>query len=130
MNRTTYVARAQRSGRWWAITVDGVSGLHSQARRLSQVESMARDALGTFFDVAQDSFDVEVRPALEEEERHILEQVERARRDAEAAQSAVQMAMVYAAQFLVQKEGMTLRDAGQLMGVSFQRVDQLLKTSA
>jgi len=91
---------------------------------------MARDALGTFFDVAQDSFDVEVRPALEEEERHILEQVERARRDAEAAQSAVQMAMVYAAQFLVQKEGMTLRDAGQLMGVSFQRVDQLLKTSA
>ncbi|WP_405105727.1 hypothetical protein OG559_19495 [Micromonospora sp. NBC_01405] len=32
-----------RSGNWWSISVPGLRGVHSQARRLDQVEDMARE---------------------------------------------------------------------------------------
>jgi predicted RNase H-like HicB family nuclease len=61
--KTAYSARAVRSGDWWAITVDELKGVHSQARRLDQAATMAREAISLFLDVAIDSFEVTVVPA-------------------------------------------------------------------
>ncbi|MEU7570251.1 hypothetical protein [Micromonospora sp. NPDC049240] len=46
-----YTATCVRSGGWWAITVPEISGLFSQARRLDQVEGMAREAITLLLDV-------------------------------------------------------------------------------
>lgn len=60
----TYTAVCRRSGDWWAISVDELKGVHSQARRARQVDAMARDAIALFLDVAPDSFNVTVRPEV------------------------------------------------------------------
>lgn len=64
MEVKTYIASCQRSGSWWSISVPEIKGLHSQARRLDQVEDMAGDAIALMLDVPAESFAVEVRPEL------------------------------------------------------------------
>jgi predicted RNase H-like HicB family nuclease len=51
-----------------------------------------------------------------------------ARDDVAAAQARLNDAGHVAAEILVNKEGLSLRDAGDLLGLSFQRVHQLLNT--
>ena len=52
---------AERMAGSWAITVSGLPGVFSQAKRDDQVESMARDAIGLYLDTPRDSFDVVIR---------------------------------------------------------------------
>jgi hypothetical protein len=40
----------RRSGRWWAISVPELKGVHTQARRLDQAEAMAREAIALMLD--------------------------------------------------------------------------------
>ena len=56
--RPLYTARCERSGRWWAVHVPEINGVRTQARRLDQVEAMARDAIAGALDVPPDSFDI------------------------------------------------------------------------
>ncbi|SBT51113.1 type II toxin-antitoxin system HicB family antitoxin [Micromonospora auratinigra] len=57
----TYTASCVRSDGWWAISVPEVEGVFSQARRLDQVEAMAREAIALMLDVDPQSFDITVR---------------------------------------------------------------------
>jgi predicted RNase H-like HicB family nuclease len=59
--RPTYTVNAERTGRWWAITVSELPGVFSQARRLDEVETMARDAIGLYLEAPKDTFDVAVQ---------------------------------------------------------------------
>ncbi len=63
--KTQYHVTATRVGRWWAIEVPELPGVHSQSRRLDQVESIAREAIALFLAVGEDAFDVTVEPDLE-----------------------------------------------------------------
>jgi len=45
VSKPTYTAVCRRVGDWWAIDVPQIRGVHTQARRLDQVEAMARDAI-------------------------------------------------------------------------------------
>ncbi|MDG6109624.1 type II toxin-antitoxin system HicB family antitoxin [Dactylosporangium aurantiacum] len=63
-----YTAVCRRSGDWWAVTVPEVKGIHSQVRRLAEAETMAREAIALFLDVASDSFAVTVRPEVPDAE--------------------------------------------------------------
>jgi len=62
--KPTYMVEARRSGRWWAIAVPDLPGIFSQARRLADVEPMARDAIAAVLDVAPRSFGIVIRPVL------------------------------------------------------------------
>lgn len=57
----TYMAEVRRSGRWWAIDVPEVKGVFTQARRLADVEAMARDAIGAVLDLDPASVRVSLR---------------------------------------------------------------------
>jgi predicted RNase H-like HicB family nuclease len=61
---TNYTARARRSGEWWAVQIVELDHVFTQARRLDQVEAMARDAVALTLEVAPDSFDITVVPVL------------------------------------------------------------------
>ena len=63
--RPTYTVNAERTGTWWAITVSELPGVFSQARRLEQVETMARDAIAMYLESPKDTFDVAVRQVPE-----------------------------------------------------------------
>jgi predicted RNase H-like HicB family nuclease len=115
-----YTAEATRSGNWWAITVPEIKGVFSQARRLDQVEAMAREAIALMLNVRPDSFHVEVKPDVPGE----VVQARLARRELRRAEEAADQATRAAAQTLL-KQGYTVRDAGSLLGISPQRVSQL-----
>ncbi|MDZ5447780.1 hypothetical protein U2F26_34610 [Micromonospora sp. 4G57] len=115
-----YTVRCARSGAWWAITVPEIKGVFSQARRLDQVEGMAREAIALMLDVDPHSFDVDVQPDLPEE----VTRARKARSALRKAEESADEATVTAARALLAK-GYTVRDAGALLGISPQRVSQL-----
>lgn len=122
---TTYRVRARRSGGWWAIDAPAMPGLHSQARRIDQVEAMARDALALLLDVDPASFAVEVDLELPEAWARVVADARQARTDADAAEKTAQATVRGAAQTLLDA-GLSMRDVGSIMGVSHQRVAQLV----
>ncbi len=121
----TYTVRAERSGHWWALEAPEIPGLYSQARRLDQAEEMARDALSAMLDVPSDSFEVEVVPVLRPETEEVLRARATARSEAADAERRREAVDREAALALTEREGLTVRDAGKVMGLSYQRVSQL-----
>jgi predicted RNase H-like HicB family nuclease len=122
---TRYTAECRRSGAWWAITVPELKGVHSQAKRLDQVEDMARDAIAMFLDAAPDSFDVDVQPDMPDEVRAAL----KAREEAAKAEERANRTTINAVRALL-GSGLTVRDAGRLLRISPQRVSQLAQSTA
>lgn len=117
---TRYTVTCQRSGGWWAISAPKIKGLHSQARRLDQVEAMARDAISLLLDVPADSFTLDVRPELPDEAVEAL----RAREEAEQAERRAAAATRWAIEQL-RAAGFSVRDTGSLLHLSPQRVSQI-----
>jgi DNA-directed RNA polymerase specialized sigma subunit len=115
-----------RSGDWWAITVPALVGVFSQAKRLDQVEDRAREAISLMLDVDEDDvgdLDVAVTPPARVAD--LLEALEESVAAAdEATRSAVAVRREIAE--LLRAEGLPMRDVGELIGVSHQRVSQLL----
>lgn len=123
---TTYAVHAARFGRVWALEAkpEGV-GVHTQARRLDQAEAVAREAIAIVLDVRESEVDVEIVVDLDADIQRRMEEV----RSAQAAASAAQAAAAAASRDLARKladSGYTVRDAGRILGVSAQRVSQLL----
>lgn len=124
--RALYTAEARRSGDWWAVRIPGVDGAFTQARRIDQIEAMARDVIALMLDVPEDSFDLDVHVDLPPEAEEGVRRLQKARQEAYDAQAGLTAAAGSAAQILVRDLGLTVRDAGRILGVSHQRVDQLL----
>jgi predicted RNase H-like HicB family nuclease len=124
---STYRVTARRSGGWWALEVPDLPGVHSQTKRLDRAASEAREAISLMLDVEAASIEVEVETQLPPEAREVLQAVARAHKAAEAAALQEREAMVRAATVLTQN--LSQRDAGEVMGVSFQRISQLLKSN-
>lgn len=63
MSKPTYHATAERSEKWWAISVhdlpEGLTGV-TQGKTREEAELMARDVIACLLDVPEDSFDVEL----------------------------------------------------------------------
>jgi DNA-directed RNA polymerase specialized sigma24 family protein len=119
-------ATATRTGQWWAIEVSDVAGgLHTQARRLDQVVSAVIDAVALVADVSPDAIEVDVIPMLPEAEADLIESARTASQEAaRAAERASRLSRQAVEQ--LRSEGLTVRDVGGLLGVSPQRVSQLL----
>lgn len=130
MTRKTYTARCERAGDWWAISVPELRGVHTQARRLEGVEATVRDAIALFLNVRPDSFDVRIVPVLPRELQKKVGRVRKVRDEAEVLQRQATMESAEVAADLVERAHLTVRDAGRVLGVSHQRVAQLLKAGA
>lgn len=120
-----YIVKCVSSGGWWAITVLELKGVFSQARRLEQVEELAREAIALMLDVDPNSFDIDVQPELPQEVTH----ARKARSELREAEKSAEEATVLAARALLAKS-YTVRDAGALLRISAQRVSQLVPTAA
>lgn len=123
--RPTYVARCERSGGWWAISVPEVPGAHTQARRLEQAEGMAREAIALVLDIPEDAFDVELAPELPPELQAAVASMGQRKQEAAGAQRSATDAAAATARALLDA-GLTVRDAGRVLGLSYQRVAQLV----
>lgn len=115
-------AQVQRSGDWWVISVPQIPGVFTQARRLSQVPDMVRDAVRLM--EGDEARDVEVEIVAHTEIDELLGETLAARSAADEAAAIASELTVRAAKALT-ASGITVRDAGHLLGVSPQRVAQL-----
>ncbi len=127
--KSRYTVSAERHGDWWAITIDELRGVFSQARRLTQVESMARDAISLFLEVPADSFDLSVREKLTPDAERVVAAAKTARAAAIAHQEVASERSRAAARTLAE-QGLPQRDIGRLLDLSHQRVAQLLESAS
>lgn len=126
---TTYDVVATRSGDWWAIEV--VSGLPdnmlgvSQTRRLGEVPNRARSVVADLLEVDADDIEVKIEVDLPRDLQRAIDLYAEADVVERAARSAAAKARSQAAATLVRAD-LTMREAGELLGVSHQRVKQLV----
>ena len=127
---STYVVRYQldETG-WWVASVKEVRGCHTQGRTIAQARRRIMEALELFVDDASDAelIDDIVLPT---NARALLKRVQSSRKRAEEEAIELQRSTTEAAKILTKDVGVSVRDAGELLGLSHQRVHQLLAASS
>jgi predicted RNase H-like HicB family nuclease len=124
--RPVYEVVASRDGKWWALRVPELRGVYSQVRRLDQAEDMARDAIAAFLDNNPESFGVSLTIHLPADVRAEVDNVIDLRAVIEEREREYAELSRRLAARLVEREGLSIRDAGRVLGVSHQRVAQLM----
>ncbi|MCL2803902.1 MAG: hypothetical protein FWD29_08155 [Micrococcales bacterium] len=118
-------AKCYRGEGWWGIEIVELPNVFSQARRLDQVEAMAREAAAMYTGNSTASFSVTVAPQLSSEDATAIATASERKRAALVANRSAAEANRLAARRLAD-QGMTVRDVGTLLGVSYQRAQKLL----
>ena len=120
----TYRAVFEREpDRRWTVKIPDVAGCHSYGRTIAQARERIREALGLFVnnaDTAEIEDDIRLPKSVSKQvqaAKQLREKVTKEEREMVAAQRKA----VYA----IRKLKLGHRDAGQLLGVSFQRAQQL-----
>lgn len=128
MTETVYEVNASRSGDWWAIEV--VSGLPenvlgvSQTRRLNKVPKVARRLISELLGLDATDIKVEVSVSMPENLEAAVDRARQAAVTEAEARAAAARARRDAATALL-GANLTMREAGQVLGVSHQRIKQL-----
>src|SRR5450432_2745700 len=110
----------------WTVSIREVRGVHTQGRSIAQARTRVREALGLFVDGAETAQlvdDIRVGAAM----LNAILKARRARQAADRQQKLATLASRAAAKKLVAK--MSVRDAGEVLGVSHQYVQQLAGSS-
>ncbi|MGO9582663.1 MAG: type II toxin-antitoxin system HicB family antitoxin [Acidimicrobiales bacterium] len=126
MEVKTYTVTTERSGSWWAFSVPEIPGAHGQARRLEQVRDEARDVISMMLDAEPDSFDISLSVRLDPRIEHALDEAKAARQELDSYQRVAQEKLRLAAEQIKEIGGLSFRDIGSLLDVSFQRISQIL----
>lgn len=124
---TTYKVEVTRDGKWWMIAIPELNAL-TQARRIEDVPTMARELIALETGVALTDVAIEQRIELVTGGEDLAERVRiirdrRARLSEEEAR--VQTDMAQFAKELAAAD-VPVRDIGSLLGVAHQRVSQLV----
>lgn len=123
---TRYTARATYSDGWWSAEIDVPGTLvFTEAKRLDRLEEMARDAVATALNIAKDHVDITVDIHVDEATDAA---VRRARELSTKAAHIVREAGMLNRHVAHQlkSQGFSARDSGRIMGLSPQRISQLL----
>ena len=124
----TYVAVYERdeTDDAWNVHIRGIDGCQTYGRSLRQAQARIREALAAWLD--RDPAALEVRDELPPQLNAVARRVSRARAEAERAGTKAQAETAEAVKVLTDM-GLSRRDAAELLGLSHQRVQQLLEAS-
>lgn len=110
----------------WNVRIKGLTGCQTYGRSIRQAQSRIREALALWLDT--DSAQLRVRDQFPAALASVADDVVRARSAAERAGAKAQQQTVEAVKSLTDL-GLSRRDAAELLGLSHQRVHQLLEAS-
>jgi len=125
-DRKSYDVTARKDGRWWLVNIPELDAA-GQARNATEIEEVAREIIGLWLDANPNSFDVKLDVEIPGDARAAWERA----KTLEAAarkESAEAAAFARHAVASLRAEGLTYKDAGIVLGLSPQRVQQLSKT--
>ena len=110
----------------WNVRVKGLTGCQTYGRSIRQAQSRIREALSLWLDTAPAQ--LLVRDQFPAALASVADDVVRARDAAERAGAKAQQQTIEAVKALTDL-GLSRRDAAELLGLSHQRVHQLLEAS-
>jgi predicted RNase H-like HicB family nuclease len=123
----TYHGDFHREGDVWVAEVREVPQAHTYGRTLARTQAHLREALALVLDVGEDSFDLHISVQLDGGVGDLVENAVATRRQAEEVAEQSRVATEEAAFALVHDAKLSRRDAAVAMGISYQRVDQLVR---
>jgi len=108
----------------WIASVPAVKGCHTYGRSIHEARERIREALGLFVrDASRARLSDDIR--LPAGVRSLLARQREARSRAEREQQRARAVVSRAVVALTEELGLSVRDAGELLGISYQRVQQL-----
>ena len=113
----------------WIARVRGLRGCHTDGRTLEQARRRLREALALWAEDA-DTAELEEEIRLPAPARAAIRESKAARHAADRRRRSAQAATAEAARLLVEELELGLRDAGELLDLSYQRVQQLVSSTA
>jgi hypothetical protein len=123
----TYHAEVTRDGKFWLIRIPEIDR-STQALRYKDVPIMANDLVEIVTGLSTDDYDLHIHVHLPTEVQDHLARAEVLREEAKRKNSeAAKESRAAVRQLLAQ--GLSQREAGELLGMSFQRINQLVKPS-
>ena len=124
----TYTARLERDkdGRWTVELVEEPR-VHTWGRTVDQALARMREAAALWFQIEEDQIELVPRPVLPKSADRTVEQARQAREQARSADRLAIERTRKAAAALTSR-GISMRDAAAILGISHQRVHQLLAT--
>jgi predicted RNase H-like HicB family nuclease len=124
----TIVYTRDRTSGWWVAEVKGLKGCLTQGRTIEQVRERIREALQAWFNLSKPFAGKLIDEiALPAPTRRKIAAFLTARERAARANEGLSASSREAVRDLVE-QGLSLRDAGELLGLTRQRAQQLLKT--
>lgn len=130
---TTYTVTAQRAMAVrrpvWALQCKEYPGAISEVYRLDQAGEYMREAIAFVADVPEQDVDIRLQIDLPDESylEHLDRAEEQRRREVQARQDAAREYREAAE--ILRGSGLSVRDVGTVLGVSYQRVQQLTAAS-
>jgi hypothetical protein len=125
-----YKVEVEREGRWWMLHVSDIDGL-TQARRISEIEEMARSLIAISTDTPLDDVAVHITSITVPGVGDVAEkaaEITRLRAEAQRLEAAAgQAASDYAK--VMTREGVPVRDIAELLDISPQRVSQIANST-
>jgi predicted RNase H-like HicB family nuclease len=124
----------ESDGSGWNAAIPAVKGCISCGRSLSEARRNIREALSLFEEDFKGEADAVARDAIFEEDVRLprgvqaaIKRYAKARARAEAGAASLRGAANAAAVALTKRSGVSLRDAGELLGLSAERVRKVLQ---
>ncbi|MEY9852991.1 hypothetical protein ABH923_002669 [Leifsonia sp. EB41] len=121
---STFTVTAERTAKWWVLQAVEAPGAISQVARLDQVAQI-KEALAFVTGESEEDIEIDVRlslPAAAEVAHRLA--VERRAEAAQANREAAYYARLTARELA--SSGLSVRDIGTILGVSYQRAHQLV----
>lgn len=122
MSNTYTVRYEQDEAGWWVASVPGIRGCHTQGRSIRQAQERVREALSLFVDDAEDAT-LEASFVLPADARRRMAELrkleQQVKRHAQLLKEVVAV--------LTDTLHMSRRDASAVLGLSHQRIQQLVE---
>lgn len=123
-DQRTFDAIASREGRWWLVRVPALDAV-TQARSIKEISVMATDLVAALLDVDDHEVIVNVTYELPATVASTWAEAEALRAEAHEAEERAAALRRAAVRALLTEEHMSQAEAGAVLGLSKQRVQQL-----
>lgn len=120
-----FTSTARKDERWWVVQCDQEPGALSQVARLDQAVEHQREAISFVTGIDESDVEVTVHAVIDDAVSQTLEQARAQRRESQELAETASEGFRTAARELA-GSGYSMRDIGEILGVSFQRASQLV----